>query len=169
MHNQDDFLLEFKDLEEKSIRNLLDVIQKTKGKPLNEFRIMDLTYHNGHQISPGIGVYIFRNEQEFVLVGKVTSMSFTERIAKHLDFRHGAWFNRLLVLICERQLNIEVNDVNLRIASKYAFDNLNLILISFRDVHRINRTERLLRSCTNTLNKFRKLRESNFEKIVKDY
>jgi hypothetical protein len=103
------------------------------------------------------------------LVGKNSSMSFTERIGKHLDFRHGAWFNRLLVLICQRQLKIEVNDENLRIASKYAYDNLNLVLINFNNKERINRTERLLRSCTNSLNKFRNLRENNLEKLVKDY
>jgi len=169
MSNEDDFLLEFKDLEEKSIRNLLDRIEETKGKPLNEFRLMDLTYHNGNQISPGIGVYIFRIAKDILLVGKNSSMSFTERIGKHLDFRHGAWFNRLLVLICQRQLKIEVNDENLRIASKYAYENLNLVLINFNNKERINRTERLLRSCTNSLNKFRNLRENNLEKLVKDY
>jgi len=169
MNYKDNFLLEFEDLEKLSIGNLLDKIKESDGKPLNEFRLMDLSYHNGNQINPGIGVYIFRREKEIVLVGKVSSMSFTERIGKHLDFRHGAWFNRLLILICERQLNIKVNDENLRIASKYAFDNLNLILINFKNRERINRTERLLRSCTNTLNKFRNLKESNLEKIVKDY
>jgi len=169
MNKEDNFLLEYKDLEKKSIENLLRRIEETKGKSLNELKLMDLTYHNGNQINPGVGVYIFRNGKEIVLVGKVSSMSFTERIGKHLDFRHGAWFNRLLILICEKQLNRAVNDENLRIASKYAFDNLNLVLINFKNSDRINRTERLLRSCTNALNKFRNLREPSLEKIVKDY
>ena len=65
--------------------------------------------------------------------------------------------------------NIGDFDLNLKIASKYAFENLNIVLINFSNRDRINRTERLLRSCTQPLNKFKKLTQKNLEKIVKEY
>ena len=110
-----------------------------------------------------------RENEEILLVGKVSSMSFTERISKHFDYRPYAWFNRLLFLICERLLKLERTEENYKIASKYAFENLNIVLVNFKNKEKINRTERLLRSCTNTLNKFKNLKEKNLNKIVIEY
>ena len=166
----DNFLIEYHDIENKSIRELLKLLNETEGRKLNELKVLDLSYHNGNPIWPGEGVYIFRNGKRAVYVGKVSSMSFTERIARHFDFRSFAWMNRLLKLISERELKHEkLNHENLKIASKYAFENLNIVLINFSNRDRINRTERLLRSCTQPLNKFKKLTEKNLEQIVKEY
>lgn len=165
----DDYLIEYDEIQNSTISDFIDKIKITKGKKLSDLKVMDLTYHNGKLILPGEGVYIFRENKEILLVGKVSSMSFTERIPKHLDYRPFAWFNRLLFLICERHLKLERNEENFKVASKYAFENLNIVLVNFRNRERINRTERMLRSCTNTLNKFKNLKEKNLIKIVSEY
>lgn len=78
--------------------------------------------------------------------------------------------NSLLKIISKKELGHETqNDNNLKIASEYAFDNLNLILINFEKRNRINRTERLLRSCARPLNKFKILSEKNFDKLICEY
>lgn len=166
---QNDFLIQFDDIKHLSITSFIDKIYDTTGKRLNDLKVKDLSYHNGELITPGEGVYIFREGKEILLVGKVSSMSFTERIAKHFDYRPYAWFNRLLFLLCERHLKLERNEENFKIASQYAFDNLNIVLINFGDRSKINRIERLLRSCTNTLNKFKHLKAENLDLSVIDY
>lgn len=165
----DNYLIEYDDLKTSSIKDSLEAISKIQGKKLNELKVKDLTYHNSEEIWPGEGVYIFRDEDKVIYVGKARSMSFTERIAKHLDFRHFAWFNRLLELICIKILELEWNNENAKKSSKYAFENLNLVLINFKSKERIDRTERLLRSCAEPLNKFKNLKESNLDKIIDEY
>lgn len=167
---QDDYLIEYTNIENKSIQNFIDLLNNTKGKKLKDLKVQDLSYHNGQPIWPGEGVYLFRNDKRVMYVGKASSMSFTERIAKHFDFRSFAWMNRLLKLISERELkHKKQNHDNLKIASKYAFENLNIVLLNFEKRERINRTERLLRSCTEPLNKFKYLTERNLEKIINKY
>lgn len=165
----DNYLLEFDELKNSTISNFIDSIEKTNGKKLSELKVKDLNYHNHKLILPGEGVYVFREKKKILLVGKVSSMSFTERIPKHLDYRPNAWFNRLLFLICERLLEVEPIEENYKIVSKYAFENLNLVLINFKSREKINRTERLSRASTNTLNKFKHLKEHNLNKILNEY
>lgn len=166
---RDNYLIEYEDVKESSIQHLLETLENTEGKLLNDLKVKDLTYHNLTEIWPGEGVYIFREDKKVIYVGKARSMSFTERVAKHFDFRHFAWFNRLLELICTKLLELSWNDENAKKASQYAFQNFNLVLLNFKERERIDRTERLLRSCTNPLNKFKKLHVSNLNKIVNKY
>ena len=93
---KDNHLLQYEDVCSLTINDLLNEINQKDGVKLNQLKVMDLTYHNKEPIYPGIGVYIFRNDKDILLVGKVSSMSFTERIAKHFDLRKGAWFNTLV-------------------------------------------------------------------------
>ena len=137
---KDDYLIEFDEIKNSTISNFIEKIKTTKGKKLSDLKVMDLSYHNGKLICPGEGVYIFRENEEILLVGKVSSMSFTERISKHFDYRPYAWFNRLLFLICERLLKLERTEENYKIASKYAFENLNIVLVNFKNKEKINRT-----------------------------
>jgi hypothetical protein len=168
--SQDNYLLEYEEIKDLSIRSFLELLDKTEGKQLSELKVRDLSYHNDQHIWPGSGVYLFRDQKRVIYVGKVSAMSFTERIAKHFDYRPAAWMNRLLKLISEKEFKHERHtSVNLKIASKYAFENLNLVLINFEDRSRINRTERLFRSCTQPLNKFKNLTEKNLEKIIGEY
>jgi hypothetical protein len=166
---KDDYLIQFDDIKSGTIGNLLETIREREGKPLNDLKVKDLTYHNSKPIFPGTGIYIFREGEKVVYVGKNSSMSFTERLAKHFDLRKGAWFNRLLELVCTRILQLDWNDQNALMASKYAFDKLNVVLINFQDRKRVDRIERLLRSCAEPINKFKSLKERNLEKIVDAY
>jgi hypothetical protein len=166
---RDNYLIEYDEIRHFSIENCLQRIKSCDGKKLSDLKVMDLSYHNGKAIYPGEGVYIFREGTSFRHVGKVSAMSFTERIAKHFDLRKGAWFNRLLKIICEKKLEIEVTDENLRIASNYAFKNLNLVLINFKEKKRIDRIERMFRASTDTLNRFKGERVKSREIIVDEY
>lgn len=83
----DQYLIQYRDIENATIQNLLDKLDLIEGKALNELKVQDLSYHNGIPIWPGQGVYLFRKGKRVLYVGKVSSMSFTERIAKHYDFR----------------------------------------------------------------------------------
>ena len=78
----DDYLINYNEVSNISIEKLLEKIKSRKGKPLEELKVKDLSYYNSNAIYPGLGVYIFRNGEQIKLVGKVSSMSFTERIAK---------------------------------------------------------------------------------------
>ncbi len=167
--NSNQYLLEYDNLKNLSIKAMLEAIHDTKGIRLDELKVRDLTYHNGTELFPGEGNYLFREEKKIIYVGKCSSMSFTERIAKHFDIRHFAWMNRLLKIICEKRLNLEINNKNLLLASKYSFENLNLVLINFSDRARINRTERLLRACSEPLNKFKNIKIKNLDIIVNEY
>jgi hypothetical protein len=164
-----DYLIEFSDIENYTLKEFLDHIDNINGLSLKELKVSDLSYYNKKPIWPGEGVYLFREGKEILYVGKVSSMSFTERIAKHLDLRPFAWFNRLLKIICQKKFNKEISKENLIETSKYAFDNLNLILINFKKRDKINSIEKLLRASTNTLNKFKTVRVKNNDLIINNY
>jgi len=163
------YLLNFEDIRQMSIESMLSTLSNTDGITLDELKVKDLTYYNEKEIFPGIGVYLFREDKKVIYVGKCSSNSFTERIPKHFDIRKIAWMNSLLKLICKKQLLVEINDENLKRASQDAFKKLNLILINFSDRRKINRIEKLLRSCTDPLNKLKKYKEINLETIVDKY
>ncbi len=165
------YLIEYKDIKNLSIENALKKIEQTKGLALSQMRLQNLNYCNGKHIYPGHGVYLFRKGTDIVYVGKVRNMSFIERIPKHFDLRHRGWFNRLLKIICEKELNISHRDSddNLKIANQYAFENLNLVLIHFHENTKVDGIERLLRSCTNALNCFKTLKYRRLDQKLEDY
>ncbi|MBL4653646.1 MAG: hypothetical protein JKY53_12410 [Flavobacteriales bacterium] len=164
------YVIEYNEIKCLSIREAKKHILNCDGIRLDEMKVKDLTYHNDEFIYPGSGVYIFRNGKQIVYVGKCSSMSFTERIAKHFDLRKVAWMNRLLKLICERIQGNKVTDDNLKIASKYAFENLSLVLINFKERDRIDRTERMFRATyKEALNTFKKLKIRDESVVVELY
>lgn len=167
----DDYLIEFEEVIDISINNFLVKIKETKGKRLDELLVKDLSFHNGNLIYHGTGVYIFREKQEIKVIGKASSMSFTERIPKHFDARPFAWFNRLLALIHEREWSILESPENFEMESLHAFNNYNIVLVHIKPEHKdhIPKVERLLRSTTNALNQFKGLKEDNRQKIVREY
>jgi hypothetical protein len=165
----DNYVIEFEEVKNNTIEEFIEFINKTEGKKIADLKVKDLTYQNDQLIFPGHGIYIFRNNKEIILVGKATSTSFTERLAKHFDIRPGAWFNRLMYVICCRLLKIEKNDENYKIASKFAFENVDLVLVNFQNRVGIEKIERLLRSSTNTLNKFKNLKLKDYNIKVCDY
>jgi len=81
----DDYLIEFEDYSNYTIREFIEILKSKKGKLLKDLKVKDLTYFNGKLINPGHGIYIFKENDEIILVGKARTTSFTERIAKHFD------------------------------------------------------------------------------------
>ena len=160
-----EFVLQYKDFEEGTIDGLLQKIKSTSGVRLSELKVMDL-----FDIDPGEGVYIFIDSKiKLFHIGKVSSMSFVERIPHHFDIRKGAWMNRLLKIICEKHWNVEINDKNLYKAAKFAFAELKLILINFNNREKIERIERLLRSTGEPLNRFKSFKLKDATIKLKDY
>jgi hypothetical protein len=168
----DNYLIEYSSIELFSIEELLHILNATEGKRISELKVRDLTFHNNKEIWRGEGVYLFRRNKDIVYVGKVSSMSFTERIGKHFDLRKEAWMNRLLKLISEKELILNEETLeNLKSASLHAFENLNIVLINFktREVSRINRLETLLRACTKPLNGFKNLKINDYNQIINQF
>lgn len=161
--------IEYENLESRSIRDVLKTINGIDGIKLSDLRVKDLSYQNGQVVIPGQGVYLFREGKKVVYVGKVSSNSFTERIAKHFDVRNGAWFNRLLQLINWYSLPQQLDCEYYIDASKYAFQHLNLVMINFKSRERINRTESLMRACYRPLNKFKRERHIDLDTLLKEY
>jgi ribosomal protein L24E len=164
-----DYVIDYDSIKHLSIAESLRTIANVPGIPLNELKVMDLSYYKGEHLYPGEGVYIFRVDNEIKLVGKAESMSFTERVPKHFDPRPYAWFHRLLELV-GGGLNKQSSEKEFQAASREAFNTMNLVLIHFTSSRaRIARTERMLRASTNCMNKFKRLKEHNLEKIVDEY
>jgi len=178
---KDDYLINYQEVKDLNLESFIRIIKSKKGRKLSELKVKDLTYHNGEIIYPGEGVYIFRdtkNDNRIILVGKVTSMSFTERISKHFDVRRNAWFNRLLKIVWENKnpnINADnIKDENLIEISKSVFSRMDIVLINFIYEHnksrkKINRIEKLLRASTKTLNKFKTIKINDFGIIIDKY
>ena len=159
------FVLQYSTVKNLTINCFISKLKDTPGIKLKSLKIKDLS-----DIYPGLGVYIFKQGKKFYYVGKVSSMSFVERIPKHFDLRESAWMNRLLKIICEKQLNKEINYECLKNASKFAFNNLNLVLINFEENwEKISRIERLLRSTNEPLNSFKTIKIEDQSIIINKY
>lgn len=160
--------IEFEDFKNYTVQQFIAHLDQLEGIKLSELKVKDLSYSNGNIVTPGEGVYLFRQGAKVVLVGKNSSNSFTERISKHFDVRTFAWFNRLLQLVSWKLLDIHNPDFYLK-ASNYCFDNLNLILINFQKRDKINRMEWLLRATTNPLNQFKHEKNVDMNKMIKEF
>jgi len=151
-----EYIIEYDQFRNKTLQELINEIHRI-GIKLNDLKVKDLTYYNDEFIEHGHGVYVFRDPNRILIVGKATSTSFTERIPKHFDIRTGAWFNRLLFVTCLRKFEIEKTPENYRKSSRYVFDHSKLILINFKvfnnsDKIKIGKLESILRKTTDTLN-----------------
>lgn len=149
------YLIEFDDHLNLFVNEFIEIINKTEGIRLNELKVKDLTYNNT-LIIPGHGIYIFKTDNDILLIGKARSNSFTERIPKHFDIRPKAWFNRLLFITCREHYKVELNDENFKLSSQYVFENGKLLLINMKNSYQIDQFENILRGTTETLNKFRR-------------
>ncbi|MEQ9307282.1 MAG: hypothetical protein RJQ14_25435 [Marinoscillum sp.] len=148
--------VEFEEFEDCTLNIFLKHLEHLEGIELSDLKVSDLSMSNGKIVTPGEGVYLFRRGTEVLYVGKVSSMSFTERIGKHFDVRRYAWFNRFLKLIAEKVDEVDCKEDEYLIkALEYALKHCNLILINFKERKRINKFETVLRRTTNPLNKFK--------------
>lgn len=147
------YLMEYEQFCHLHLSKFIEEIKNTNGIPLNDLKIKDLTYFNNEIINPGIGVYVFKLKNEIFLVGKVRSNTFTERIPKHFDVRPNAWFNRLLFVTCREHLKIPLDKNGYLEASKFCFENLNLVLINVKDSSKVDILEKALRANSEALNR----------------
>jgi hypothetical protein len=53
----DNYVVEYEKVKQLTIDDLMKQLNSTKGKNLNELKVVDLTYHNSIKIWPGEGVY----------------------------------------------------------------------------------------------------------------
>ncbi|MCI9844562.1 hypothetical protein [Flavobacterium pectinovorum] len=152
------YLIEFDEHSHRSLKQFIDLIESTEGIKLNELKVKDLTYCNEQIINPGHGIYIFKTDENILVVGKARTTSFTERIPKHFDIRPKAWFNRLLFITCREYFKVELTNENFLMSSRYVFENARLILINMKNAEKIDQLENILRGTTRTLNKYKKLK-----------
>jgi len=166
------YLLQFDKIKNLSAREFIDLINSIKGAPLKDLKLYDLSYFNGQRILPGIGVYVFKDSNAPIYVGKCSSSSFIERIPKHFDSRKVAWFHRLLELIALKKLGSKIiSDDSLLKASDYAFENTTLILINFSIDQKVSIKflEKLLRIILKPLNKFKNKKLKDYNMTVAEY
>ena len=130
------YIIEFENYEDFTLGDFIEVIRKTEGIPLNELKVKDLTYYNDEFIEGGCGVYIFKEKEDIILVGKAETVSFTERIAKHFDLRTNAWFNRLLYIISMKKLGF-LQKLNLKCKT-----TKNNIISSYKEDYFFDRKKR---------------------------
>lgn len=137
-----------------SIMAFVDEINATEGKKVNELLITDLIFDKNDAIKVNHGVYIFKNKDQIVYVGKTSSRSFVERIPCHFDNRDEAWMNSLLKLLSKnKQISIEQ-------AYQNFIKDLELILVLFINEdftkEKILEVERCLIQSTPCINKKKK-------------
>ncbi|MCC9063755.1 hypothetical protein [Flavobacterium piscisymbiosum] len=157
------YLITFRD--NKTTEQFVDEINRIEGIALKDLKVRDLLYYNGEPIRSGIGVYIFKSKDKCYYVGNCVARCFAERIPAHFDLRKVGWFNTLLKTIIKNEFaDKEITDDSLHIAAKFAFDNINLVLVNF-EYHKhyinqkikINNLERDLGKALSSYNKnFRK-------------
>ena len=160
------YLIELTDFLDKPIESLINEINKIEGIRLSDLKVRDLTYCNDKFIEPGQGVYVFKTNEQILLIGKVSSKTFTERIPEHFDIRPWAWFNTLLFTVCRKHFRFpelsegpKFSDENYKKASEFVFENGKLVLINMRhNFERIKELESILRGTAETLNKFKSKR-----------
>ena len=165
---KDNYLLNINNLKDLTIEQVTEKLTITSGIKLKDCNLADLVFFEGKPIYSGNGVYLFKENNEFIYVGNCVARNFIERIPAHFDVRKIGWFNSLLVNIIKKEYNTsEKTDELLVKAAKHAFENYSLILINFEDYSKdsINKLETTLRIILKPYNTFKnkKLDNANIE------
>jgi len=166
------YLLQYDTIKAYSVEGFIACLSSIRGLPLKELKMSDLIFVEGEPIYPNMGVYIFKEGEDFVYVGKCSSQSFIQRIPSHFDFRDGAWFHSLLKTIKEKALKEKYSKYQkMDKEAKLAIDNYSLILINFdlQSKDQIEHIEDLLRCTLNVLNKFKGKRYKNMDLPIDKY
>jgi|GEM_PF-608468 hypothetical protein len=165
------YLIEYSSIKDISLKEIKIIIEGTDGLALRDLKMKDLSQFENKKIFPGLGIYIFRNTDSILYVGKTTSRSFIDRVPSHFDLRDASKMNTFLRKVHNSNLieKVEVQSPEIRNdvfypAFDYVFNNCSLILISFDELdedwsvrkNRINKFESILRNLlqpvTNTKN-----------------
>jgi ribosomal protein L24E len=149
------YLIQYDSIENEDLQTVVNILSMLDGIALSQLQLSDLILCQGEVIYPGNGVYLFRRAKEVLYVGKCSRMSFIERVPNHFDVRKQAMQNHLLKNICRKMWEIPDTDEHLMEAAKYSFQNLNLILINFRQhKEKIGEVERSLqKGCAALFNR----------------
>jgi hypothetical protein len=155
------YLIKYEGQRQMPIKQLIDKIKATEGIRLKILKMEHLIYYKNDYIIPGNGVYIFREGDKLIYVGRCSSQTFIERIARNLDINENAWQNILLKNIC-RKSEKEINEKNLKSAAKHAFEKISVILINFtnrkldkREISIIKIENQLIKKLKPELNKMK--------------
>ena len=102
---KNDYLLNVNDLRDLTIVQVIEKLKTTSGIQLRNCTIADLVFFEENPIYSGNGVYVFKENGDFIYVGNCVARNFIERIPAHFDVRAGGWFNSLLVNIIKKKYN----------------------------------------------------------------
>ena len=155
---RNEYLLNVSDLKDLTITEVIEKLKTTSGLRLKTCTIADLVFFEEKPIYSGNGVYIFKENENFIYVGNCVARNFIERIPAHFDVRHNGWFNSLLVNIIKKKYNKSEKTNELLVeAAKHAFENYSLILINYEDYCKesIDRLETTLRIVLKPYNTFK--------------
>lgn len=157
---KNDYLLNVNDLKDLTITQVTNKLKATSGIKLKNCTIADLVFFEETPIYSGNGVYIFKENEDFIYVGNCVARNFIERIPAHFDVRAGGWFNSLLVNIIKKKYNRQdKTDELLVTAAKHAFENYSLILINYANTdylkESIDKLETTLRIVLKPYNTFK--------------
>ena len=155
---KNEYLLNVNDLTDLTITQVVEKLKSTSGIKLKTCTIADLVFFGENPIYSGNGVYVFKENDDFIYVGNCVARNFIERIPAHFDVRAGGWFNSLLVNIIKKKYNKqEKTDELLEEAAKHALENYSLILINYTDSWKesISKLETTLRIVLKPYNTFK--------------
>ncbi|WP_256762444.1 hypothetical protein [Cohnella sp. WQ 127256] len=107
-------------LQRSTWKELFQKIDSLEGKTIGELNLFDLVFFNSMDNSfVGNGVYVIKENEEIIYIGKASSRPFIERFGGHLDLRTIGGFNNLLKKIVEKKLGKEKNDQTIAEAGRW--------------------------------------------------
>jgi len=116
-------------LHQKTWKQLFQNITSLKGKVIGELKLFDLVFFNSEEDSfVGNGIYIIKEGEEIIYIGKASSRPFIERIGGHLDLRVIGGFNNLLKKIVKIKLKKKESNQSIAEAGRWLMQ-CNIILI----------------------------------------
>jgi len=107
-------------LKQNTWNELFQEITLMTGKTIGELNLFDLVFFNSEDNSfVGNGIYIIKENDEIIYIGKASSRPFIERFGGHLDLRYIGGFNNLLKKIAERKFELEKSDETIAEAGRW--------------------------------------------------
>lgn len=155
---KNDYLLDIADLKNLTLAEVVEKLKATSGIAMNDCTIADLVFFKEVPIYSGNGVYLFKENEDFIYVGNCVARNFVERIPAHFDVRSEGWFNSLLQNVIKKKYNSQEKTNELLVeAAKYALKNYRLILINYADYQKdsICKLETTLRIVLKPYNTFK--------------
>lgn len=107
-------------LSQNTWNELFQKINSMEGKTIGELNLFDLIFFNSVDNSfVGNGIYVIKENEDIIYIGKASSRPFIERFGGHLDLRVIGGFNNLLKKIVKNKLGKEENDQTIAEAGRW--------------------------------------------------